>query len=233
MSHDPHAQDPDAAPFNPIPPVVIALAAIIAGIEVLFSLGARGIIGGPEAVGWRLAAIQNWAVSDVVWEWMVTNNRWPVEHLARFVTYPLIHLNFTHALFVIVFLVTIGKLVAETFGSVAVLAVFFVCSITGGLAYTLILTTDYPLLGGYPGVYGLIGVFTFLMWANLASVGANQLRAFSFIGVLLGLQLVFAIVTDGPNDWVGDFAGFVTGFALSFVLVPGGWRRILDRMRKR
>ena len=43
----------DQSPVNPLPPVVVALFLVIAGVEVAFSLGARGIVGGPEAVGWR------------------------------------------------------------------------------------------------------------------------------------------------------------------------------------
>lgn len=31
------------SPFNPLPPLVVALAVVILGIEALFSLGARGI----------------------------------------------------------------------------------------------------------------------------------------------------------------------------------------------
>ena len=51
------AQTPGEAPINPLPPVVVALFLMIVGVEVVFSLGARGIIGGPGAVGWRLLRI--------------------------------------------------------------------------------------------------------------------------------------------------------------------------------
>ena len=41
------------SPLNPLPPVIIALFVVIVGVEAAFSLGARGLVGGPEAVGWR------------------------------------------------------------------------------------------------------------------------------------------------------------------------------------
>ena len=44
-------QDQNQSPFNALPPVVVALVIVILGIEIVFSLGARGFIGGPEAVG--------------------------------------------------------------------------------------------------------------------------------------------------------------------------------------
>ncbi len=220
-------------PFHPLPKAVIAVAAIILGLEVLFTFGTRGIIGGPDAIGWRLAAIQNWAFADVVWEWMRANGRYPPEHLLRFVTYPLIHINFTHALFVIVFVLAMGKLVTEVFGATAFFVVFGVSSIFGALIYGLLLDEAQPLVGGYPGVYGLIGAFTFMLWMDLGAVGHNRLRAFTLVGALLGIQLIFGVLFGGSSDWVADVAGFVSGFGLSFVLCPGGWARLLDKLRQR
>ena len=52
MSHD----RPVSA-VNPLPPVVAALFLLVMGIEIAFYLGARGMVGGPGAVGWRLAAM--------------------------------------------------------------------------------------------------------------------------------------------------------------------------------
>ena len=97
----------------------------------------------------------------------------------RLVTYPFVHFNFTHALFVVVILLALGKMVGEVFRWWAVLVVFFGAAIAGALAYTLVPGLQAPLIGGYPAVYGLIGAFTFLLWVNLAAVGANKYRAFS------------------------------------------------------
>ncbi len=112
-------------PFNPLPPVVIALAVVILGIELLFTLAQRGIIGGPEAVGWRLTAIRDFGFFDPVFDWMIAHGSFPMEHLRRFVTYPLIHMNFTHAVFVAIFILAIGKMVGEVLGNLAVFSLFF------------------------------------------------------------------------------------------------------------
>lgn len=225
--------DPDAPPFNPLPPVIIALAVVIAGIEALFSLGQRGIIGGPEAVGWRINAIQDYAFLDPVFDWMLANQTFPPEHLLRFVTYPLIQLGFTQAVFVVVLLLALGKMVGEVFEAWAVLVIFFASSIMGAVVYGLIVTEDFPLAGGYPPIYGIIGAYTFLHWVSYGAMGENQLRAFQLIAFLLGLQLFFELVFGGSNSWVADIAGFVTGFLLSFVVSPGGWGRLMRRLRNR
>ena len=103
----------------------------------------------------------------------------------------------------------------------------------GVLAFTMIPQLQAPLIVGYPPVYGLIGAFTFLLWVNLARTGANRYRAFSLIGMLLFFQLLFGVLFGGNWDWVADIAGFAAGFLMSFVVSPGGWARVMDKMRQR
>lgn len=231
--HDP---DLNASPFNAIPPVIVGLVVAIAAIELGFQLGASGLIGGPQAVGWRLAAIESYGFFDPLFDYMRLEWVWPLQHVARFVTYAFVHAEAVHAIFAAVLLLAMGKFVAERFASWAVLVVVFGSAIVGALAYGLILDTNVPLIGFYPGVYGLIGAYTFTLLLFYEATGQNRLQAFQLIAFLLGLQLLFGALFGGGLDWVADFAGFVTGFALSFAVAPGGsWRisRLLDRTRDR
>ena len=52
--------DPDhnAPPLNPLPWVVWVLALPLIAMEVVLSLGAAGVVGGPQAIGWRLQAVR-------------------------------------------------------------------------------------------------------------------------------------------------------------------------------
>jgi len=223
----------NTSPFNAIPPVVVGLAVILGGLEIMFQLATAGFLGGQGGVGWRIAAMQDYAVLDAVWEWMRANHSYPPEQLVRFIAYPFLHGGFTHAAFVVVFILAIGKMVAEVFSPLAFLLVFWMSAIVGGLAFVLALDSGYPLIGGYPGVYGLIGAFSFIRWINLGVAGENQMRAFGLIGMLLAIQLIFATLQGNYGDVVADLSGFVTGFLLSFLVSPGGWRRLLGRMRRR
>lgn len=220
------SSNPNPPAVNPLPPVVVALCLFIMGIELVFMLGSRGMIGGPEAVGWRLSAIQTYAFSGEIFAWMWETGRWPLDQVMRFVTYPFVHGSFTQAVFVCVFVLAMGKMVAEVFGSLAMLLIFVLSGIGGALLYAILLTEPYPLVGGFPAVYGLIGAFTFLLWVNLSLVGENQSRAFTLIAMLMGIQLVFGLLFGGTKDWVADLGGFATGFGLSFLFIPGGWARI-------
>ena len=219
--------------LNPLPSAVAALALAIFAVEVILSAGARGYIGGAGAVGWRLEAMREFAFFAPVLEAMIDTGQWPPEHLARFVTYPFVHLGFVHALMVIVFLLALGKLVGEVFGNLAVLILFFACGIFGALVFAGLTGDPRPLVGGYPSVYGLIGAYTFLLWTSYGVAGENQYRAFTLIGLLLGIQLLFGALFGGSLDWVAEIAGFAMGFALTPVLARGGFRRLLARLRQR
>ncbi|MBO9396456.1 rhomboid family intramembrane serine protease [Shimia sp. R9_2] len=222
----------DQSPINPLPPVVTALFLILAGVEAVLWLGSQGIVGGPTAVGWRLETIQRYAFSAEIFDWMMNIGNWPLEHVVRFVSYLFVHGNFTHALFGGVLLLAMGKMVGEVFSGWATLAIFVISGAVGALGYAVILDSSVPLLGSYPGVYGLIGAFTFLMWTRLGAVGAPQARAFSLIGMLVAIQLVFGLIFGGAPDWVADVIGFGAGFTMSFALTPGGWQRIVEKIRR-
>ncbi|WP_086052265.1 rhomboid family intramembrane serine protease [Pseudoruegeria sp. SK021] len=218
---------------NPLPPAALGLAVVIFGIEVMFNLAERGLLGGAAGIGWRNQAIQDYAFYGQGLDWMLVNGRFPPDLLVRFVTYPLLHLSFSHALFGAVFVLAMGKMVGEALGNLAVLVLFFGGAIGGAFAYGLALNDPYPLIGAFPGVYGLIGGYTFLMWVRARALQQNQLMAFRLIGLLLAVQLLFGLVFGSGRDWVADMAGFVCGFGLSFLLVPGGWGRLRAALRGR
>ncbi|MDA5093446.1 rhomboid family intramembrane serine protease [Aliiroseovarius sp. KMU-50] len=226
-------QEPHDQAVNPLPPVVIALSVFLIGIEVVFAAGASGFVGGQEALGWRISAIENWGFRAPLFSWMLETGHFPLADLMRFFTYPFLHLSFMHLLFVLVFVLALGKMVGEIFSAPAFLIIFFGSSIVGALAYWGVWNSPIVLYGGYPAVYGLIGAYTFLVWTNLALTGGNQLQAFRLIAFLLGIQLVFGLIFGGGIDWVAEIAGFATGFGLSFVVSPGGWQRVLMRLRQR
>ncbi|MCV2882668.1 rhomboid family intramembrane serine protease [Actibacterium sp. XHP0104] len=221
------------SPLNPLPPVVWLLTLPIVAVEIVLSAGDRGFAGGAAGIGWRSAAIEDYAFYDVLFDRMIATGEVLPGDLMRLVSYLFVNYSFTQALFAVVLLLALGKMVGEVFKPVAVVAVFFVSGIVGAMAYGLLLDEARPLTSAYPAVYGLIGAFTYLLSVNLAARGDSRFGAFSLIGFLMGIQLLFSLLFNSTNDWVADLAGFFTGFGLSFVISPGGWRRVLSRMRQR
>ena len=232
----PKVQNPNESPVNPMPPVVVALFFLIVGIEALFSLGAAGILGGAQALGWRIGALQDYGFSGEIFQWMWANNRWPSEHVMRFVTYGFVHGSFTHALFVSVMLLAMGKCVGQVLSQLATLVLFVAGLVAGAVAHGAmhgLLGWGSPwLVGGFPGVYALIGGFTYLIWVRLVATGSSGARAFGLIGALMAIRLVFGLLFGSDGTWLADLVGFGIGFGLSVLLVPGGLARLRQRLRR-
>lgn len=227
-------QDKNAPPLNPLPAIVWVLALPLIAVEVLVSLAEAGLIGGAAGIGWRLQAVERFGLFPqlLVQQWQTGGA--PYDQLFRLVSYHLVHGSATHAIFALVILLALGKMVGEAFRWWAVVVVVAVATVAGAVAYGLFIPDlKVPLIGAYPPVYGLIGAFTYLMWTNPARGGGNKYRAFGMIGMLMGLQLVFGLLFGGGWTWVAELAGFAAGFAISFVVSPGGIRRLMARVRQR
>jgi membrane associated rhomboid family serine protease len=222
------------SPFNPLPMIVWILVLPLIAMEAVLSLADAGLVGGAQGAGWRLQAVERFGLFPELLRYQWETGGQPYDELLRLVTFPLVHGGFTHALFAVVLMLALGKMVGEIFRWWAVLVVAFGSAIIGGLAYSfLIPDLRTQLIGAYPAVYGLIGAFTFLLWVNLARSGANRYRAFSLIGALLFFQLIFGVLFGANWDWVADVTGFAAGFLISFVVSPGGWARVMDKVRQR
>jgi membrane associated rhomboid family serine protease len=111
--------------------------------------------------------------------------------------------------------------------------VFVASAVIAGIVYSLVPGLRAALIGAFPPVYGLIGAFTFIRWARLGALNANRTQAFSLIGFLLGIQLVFGAIFGGDAAWIADITGFAVGFGLSFLVGPGGPARMIRAARQR
>lgn len=229
------------SPLNSLPAVLWVLALPIIATEAYFGLGRLGFLAGGSNAG---RAARQILVEQTAFAPEFLLRAWERgsvvgAELQRLVTYPFVHYSATHALFVLVFLLALGNMAARSMRPWAVVVLFAASAIGGAAVYSLAagllpqLRFD-PLVGGYTPVYGLLGAFTFLLWTRLGQENANQMRAFTLIGMLLLFQLVFGVVfgSSGKN-WIAEIAGFGIGFTLSFVLVPGGFSRVRQRVRHR
>lgn len=225
--------DQNAPPLNPLPPVVWLLALPLIAMEAVLGAESAGLIGGAQAIGWRQDAVQRFGFSPELMRAMIEAGQYPLDAMSRLITYPLVHGNFTHALFVVVILLALGKMVGENFRWWAVLVVVAGATVAGALAYTALPWVKGALIGGYPADYGLIGAFTYILWMRRIATGGNQLAAFRMIGVLMAFQLLFGVLFGAGWQWVAELAGFAAGFLLSFAVSPGGVRRIMGRLRQR
>lgn len=220
-------------PFNTIPPVALALVLVIAGIELAFQARLAGFAGGRGVDDWRQMALDNWAFAPAVLDVLVERGFGNIDLLKRFLSYSFFHASFTHTLWATVLLLALGKFVGEAYRAGPFLIIYFGSVMGAALVFGLLARTNFPLIGAYPGIYGLIGAYTYLMWLTLGRMGENQLRAFSLIGILMGLTLVYSMLFGSDPWWIAEAAGFVIGLFLAPLVAPGGWKAFLDRLRQR
>ena len=221
--------------FNRLPGSIVALACLLGGIETALTLGARGLIGGPFALGWRIEAMSALGFSAPLFEHALTTRAPSVDAAMRFASFALVHQGPVHALFGLVLLLALGKAVSERFAQWAMLLILLAGSVGGALAYGIFAEGRALLVGIYPGVYGLIGAFTWALYMA-ADGGRSRWLAFRLIGVLLALQLLVRLFLGGGQDWIADLGGFLAGFALAWLVAPDGparMRRWRDRIRDR
>ena len=221
------------SPFNALPPLIIALALLVIGIEATFQLANFGIIGGPRGVGWRISAIEEYAFAPPVLDRVLVQGDYGFSVLKRFVTYPFINGSITQVAFCGALILALGKFCTEYYGALRVLALFVAASVIGAVVFGLLAAPNAILLGSYTPVYGLIGAYTYALWLKMGKAGENQLMAFRLIGFLLMIQLVFGLMFGGNSMWISELSGFFAGFALATVMAPGGWTRLLLRLRTR
>lgn len=223
----------DPSPVNPVPPPVLALAAVIIGVEIIFWLASRGVLGGPAGIGWRVAAFEDYAFAPRLLAFMIDNGAWSVDGLKRFVTYAFVNQGFISAVFGCVFILALGKFIGDLVGGARVIVIFMLSAIGAALLYGVLAPNQPPLIGTFPGAYGLIGGYTYILFASADRANANRLQAFRLVGFLAGLQLVFGVLFPGPPYWVADLGGALVGFLVAAGMNPGGLARLVTLLRRR
>lgn len=224
---------PDDSPVNPVSPVIVVIFIAIIGIEGVFSLGNSGLIGGPQAIGWRLGALQDYAFSPAFLDYMLATGDLAPELLKRFVTYPFVHGAFQSALIAGVMFLALGKFVGEAMKPAGLIVLFLVTTFGGALVFGLVAAETDPLYGAFPPAYGMIGAYSYMLSIYYRAVGQNQVMAFRLIGMLMGIQLLFGLFFDTGMAWVAEITAFVLGFALAPLLLPGGFARLRAKLRHR
>lgn len=218
--------------LNPMPSVIMGLFVFIAGIEVIFVLGSMGILGDASAIGWRNAAVSDYALTPAVLWWMLEQGQYPTDLLVRFVTYSFVNGSTVGAGIAIALLLAMGRMVGQVFSEWAALVIYFVSAIVAAVVFSVFAPETEWLFGSFVGIYGLIGAYSFLNWVALRAGHGPQAQAFTLIAMLMSVQLLFGMLFGSNFNWIADLAAFFTGFGISFFVAPGGLRRILAAIRR-
>ena len=220
----------DDSDLDPLSRELVALTAIIFSLELIFTAGQSGWLNVANASGWRNNAITDYGFFPPIIFGQFSAGNYLSTEPVRLVTFPLIHYSFSHALFSVVFILAIGKFIGQFCPGSRVVAIFFLSSIGGAFFFGLVLNTDFPLVGGSPGFFGLIGSFLYLLFRNFVSTGRIRRTLITMPLFLIGSQIFIRLLFGGPPLWIADLGGMLTGFALAYFLVPGGFIRVVNQV---
>ena len=210
--------DLNQKPINIMPKSVIFLIFLVAFVEFVLQLGQKGLIGEQASIGWRMELIQKYGFFDAIFEWMRDNNTYKFNDLIRFFTYSFIHRSFTEIIFVLVFIATFGKFIAEVYGDMEVVLIFILSGAIGALGFG-IFANGTLLVGGYPAVYGLIGAFTWVQFAIQRMKGETGFRAFHLIIFFMIIALIYNLAySNNSYEWIAEIIGFISGFCISILI---------------
>ena len=223
-----HNPNHNVSPFHPVPPAALIVTAVMLLIEAGLQLGQRGLIGGPEAVGWRVEAIRALGFFDVVWERMLLTRHVQPDWIWPFFTYPFVSLSPISVLIGAAMVVSIGAHIVREYSTVSFLVTFFVSTAVGALVFGVVSQSPQPLLGPFPSLFGLLGLYTWNLWFEAKAKGKSPWGAFRIAGFLLAFQLLRWLFFGYGRELISEVAALIAGGMLGFLVTPEG-RAMLQR----
>ncbi len=135
-----------------------------------------------------------------------------------------LHNDPMHLFFNMFLLFSIGRLVEEGYGSGRFAVVYFLSGLIAALAQASV-SPQVFLLGASGALAGVLAVFVrHLPTAELLVFGVIPMPAWVLAILWMGYNLYGASTGSGNIAFVAHIAGFVSGLAISLVLVPPGRR---------
>ncbi|WP_193370004.1 rhomboid family intramembrane serine protease [Pelagibius marinus] len=225
-----HFHDPDQGPPPPrgrepvfnLPPGTLWLT-----LAMLACFALQNILEGP-AWTWFMSALA--FVSPVFWP--PGSDLPSLLALPSLVTYAFLHADFMHLALNLGFFLAFGSFVERHLGLLPYLLLFALTAAAGALAEFWFRGAEpVALIGASGAVYGMTGAAMRFMFAS--GQPGQRRRALAFVGVFMGLNLVFGIsglgdfLAGAQIGWKAHAGGFIAGTALSFLLArrPPGLKR--------
>lgn len=198
--------DPEAVAFrrNLTARGVPLATAILVGVMIRIYLWSWA----PGARGWLQERFTNWTPA-VLEEGKV----W------RLLSYGLLHVDFTHLLFNLLFIAYTGYHLERAMGWRNLLVLYFGSVVTGGLL-SLALSPGLPTLGASGGGFGLLAAAVVFGWKHWESIPRAARKYFGFaILPYPMISILTSIRAENVDNWC-HLGGLLGGAALMTLLEP-------------
>jgi len=209
-------------PHGPMPRALLALVAVIAVIEVILSLADQGWIADPSLRSRAMCAGGFWAGlgPDSPFARLCgapAGRLFALQPVTMFVTHAFLHGSLLHMVMNMTILLAIGRFVGDRYGAGAVLPVFLLSAIAGGVVFKLLASPAYPMVGASGAVFGFLGVWIVWDWRRHQRAHRSTGPVLRWVLVLAGLNVVLYYGLGGMLAWQAHLGGFLTG------LLVGVW----------
>lgn len=201
MTH-PDRDDPN----RPLPRALVALVLFMAVVELVLQAGDLGLIGDGMLRFRVYAAGAFWASL-----FHGAEPLFALQPVTMFVSHALLHGGLLHLAMNAAILLGLGRLIGGRYGDGAVLPLFLLSAIAGGLAFALINSSDIPMVGASGAVFGFLGVWTAWDWYRHRACGlSTQPVAMRAVGLLL-INVLFYFGFGGMIAWEAHVGGYLAG----------------------
>lgn len=199
----------------PLAPPVLAIVALCAGLEALFTL-----TGGPSGQ----SALRRLAfVYGAFWP-QVASGGWeavfPGQRLTMFLTYSVLHGGLLHMAFNVLILLHLSRETVARVGNWGFVLFFAVSALGGAAAFALLTTASAPMVGASGAVFGLFGATMFWDWQRRRAAGAPVQPVLRMgLGLVL-MNVILWVLVQGLLAWEAHLGGFLAGLAAAWLATP-------------
>lgn len=185
---------------------VLAIMALSSLVEALLQAADAGLIGAPR---WRGLAYENagfWA--GLLWGW--TPN-YPSQPWLMFLSYSALHSGLSHLAGNMLSLWVLGNIITARAGQRGFLALWFLATIAGALAFGLISTSPRPMVGTSGALFGLAGAWMVWEARDRHRAGQSLAPVLGWVAGLIVLNLIYFRLQHGLLAWETHLGGFLAG----------------------
>lgn len=200
-------------------PVLWAMAAVMAGFELLFAAADAGLA--PAALG-RLPVYIRLAFWDILFEHARAGEGIFPELVWSFLTHAFLHGGWLHLLLNGAVFLALGNALVRAIGVVRFLLTFAVTAVAGALLFGLIAQTEGPLVGASGALFGFLGMITAWQERGLRRMGLSRAPVWKRIAGLIALNVILHLGLGGLLAWEAHLGGWIAGWLLAYAFPPRG-----------
>jgi len=193
--------------------VFLALIGFNILIELSLQAADAGLVGSSR---WRALAYQNGAFwAGLLHGWQPNYSAQPV---TMFFSYAFLHAGFWHLATNMLVLWGLGLLLIQQIGQRALLGLYLLSALGGGLGFGLLSTSPQPMVGASGAIFGLIGVWKHQEWLQRRADNLPLWPLWRSLAGFLALNVLMWVLVSGQLAWETHLGGFVAGWAGSTLL---------------